>query len=183
MGPRELTDIDELKALAHPLRQQMFDWLQRHGSATSAMLAAEFDYDRGATSYHLRQLERFGFVEEDTARSAGRRRFWAAVTQDVRLPRRAVDGEIDATAERIGRQWLERSESRLYAYLADRSAYGDFAPAAMHSFGDTSLTPAELAEFGEEYISFLQRWHRPPAPGRRHVTVLFHAFPTPEDSP
>jgi DNA-binding MarR family transcriptional regulator len=33
-------------------------------SATSADLATEFDVDRGAASYHLRQLARFGFVEE-----------------------------------------------------------------------------------------------------------------------
>ncbi|MFE1289802.1 MFS transporter [Streptomyces sp. NPDC058751] len=48
----------------------------RHGPATSADLAAEFDEDRGATSYHLRQLARFGFIEEDTARSAERPSLW-----------------------------------------------------------------------------------------------------------
>jgi hypothetical protein len=45
------------------------------------------------------------------------------------------------------------------------------------------LTAEELAEFGEEYIAFLSRWHRDPgqaAPGSRHVSVVFHAFPTPE---
>jgi DNA-binding MarR family transcriptional regulator len=66
----------------------MLDWQQRYGSATSARLAAEFDYDRGATSYHPRQLERFGFVEEDTGRSAGRRRFWSAVPQGRAAPPR-----------------------------------------------------------------------------------------------
>ncbi|RSM52778.1 transcriptional regulator [Actinoplanes sp. ATCC 53533] len=178
--PRLLSDIEALKALAHPLRQQLLTWLQQRGSATSADLAVAFDVDRGAASYHLRQLARFGFVEEDTERSAGRRRYWQAVPQDMRLPRRPADPEVAAVAFEIGRQWLERSENDLHAYLSNREGFGEFADAAQHSFGGTALTAEELTQFGEEYITFLNRWHRDPAPGRRHVTVLFHAFPTPD---
>jgi DNA-binding MarR family transcriptional regulator len=115
-------------------------WLQRHGPATSADLAAEFGEDRGATSYHLRQLARFGFIEEDTDRSSGRRKYWRAIPQDVRLPRRPTEPEVAVAAE-------------------------------------------ELAEFGEEYVAFLKRWYREPGqapPGSRHISVVFHAFPTPD---
>ena len=180
--PRVLSDIDALKALAHPLRQQLVTWLQRHGPATSADLAAEFGEDRGATSYHLRQLARYGFIEEATDRSSGRRKYWRAIRQDVRLPRRPTDPEVAVAAEEIGRQWMERADRDLTAYLSDRTAYGDFAAAAMHSFGSTTLTAEELAQFGEEYIAFLNRWHREPGqarPGSRHISVVFHAFPTP----
>jgi len=178
--PRVLSDIETLKALAHPLRQQMLARLQQRGSATSADLATEFDVDRGAASYHLRQLARFGFVEEDTERSAGRRRYWRAVPQDMRLPSRPADPDVAAAAFEIGRQWLERSENDLHAYLSHREEFGAFAIAAHHSFGGTALTADELAQFGEEYIAFLNRWHREPGPGRRHISVLFHAFPTPD---
>jgi DNA-binding transcriptional ArsR family regulator len=178
--PRVLSDIEALKALAHPLRQQLLTRLQQRGSATSADLACEFDVDRGAASYHLRQLARFRFVEEDTERSAGRRRYWRAIPQDMRLPSRDADTEVAAVAFEIGRQWLERSENDLHAYLAARARYGEFAVAAQHSFGGTALTAEELTQFGEEYIAFLNRWHREPAPGRRHISVLFHAFPTPD---
>ena len=177
-----LSDVEALKALAHPLRQQMLTRLQQRGPATSADLAVEFDVDRGAASYHLRQLDRFGFVEEDVERSAGRRRYWRAVRQDLRLPDCGADPEVAAAADEVGRRWLERSESDLHAYLAARETFGEFAGAAMHSFGGTVLTAEELAQFGEEYIAFLDRWHREPGPGRRHISVLFHAFPTPEPS-
>jgi DNA-binding transcriptional ArsR family regulator len=182
-GPHLLSDIDALKALAHPLRQQVLTWLQRHGSATSADLAVTFGADRGATSYHLRQLARFGFIEEDTDRSSGRRRYWRAIPQDVRLPRGPADPEVAAVADEIGRQWLERADDDLIAYLSDREAFGDFAAAAQHSFGGTTLTAEELAKFGEEYIAFASRWYRDPgqaAPGSRHISVVFHAFPTPD---
>ncbi|MEU4421107.1 helix-turn-helix domain-containing protein [Actinoplanes sp. NPDC024001] len=181
MQPRLLTDVDALKALAHPLRQQMLSRLQRHGSATSAELAEIYRADRGATSYHLRQLARYGFIEEDRERSAGRRKYWKAVAQDLRLPRGSADPEIAAAAEEIGKQWFERSQSDLIGYLTDRDAHGEFAAAAMHSFGSTVLSAEELARFGEEYMALLKRWNRAPAEaaeGSRHITVLFHAFPT-----
>ena len=181
--PRVLSDIEALKALAHPLRQQLLDRLQRRGSATSADLAVEFGADRGATSYHLRQLERFGFIEDDPERSAGRRRYWRAVPQDVRLPRTPGDPRVAAAADEIGRQWFARAERDLTTYLKDRHSYGDFTAAAQHSFGHTTLDADELARFGEEYIAFLNRWYREPgqaSPGSRSITVLFNAFPTPD---
>ena len=160
----------------------MLTRLQRRGPATSADLAAEFGADRGGTSYHLRQLARYGFIDEDTDRSAGRRKYWKAIRLDLRLPTGSDDPDVLAAADEIGRQWLERAENDLRAYLGDRPAYGEFAGAASHSFGATALTADELARFGEEYMALLARWQRDAADlpaGSRPITVLFHAFPTP----
>ncbi|MEU4619535.1 helix-turn-helix domain-containing protein [Actinoplanes sp. NPDC023801] len=179
---RNLTDVDSLKALAHPLRQQMFSHLNRFGPATSADLAAKFDADRGATSYHLRQLERYGFIEEDTERSAGRRRYWKAVPLDLRLPYAPKDPEIAAVADEISAQWADQAERERRAFLADPESFGEFGEAAMHSSSTTTLTAEELARFTEEYVAFITRWHRYPSEatdGARPITVLFDAFPTP----
>jgi DNA-binding MarR family transcriptional regulator len=184
-SPPELS-IDALKALAHPLRQRMLARLQRHGPATSAELAVEFGADRGAASYHLRQLARYGFIQEDASLSAGRRKYWRSVPQDIRLPRDPLDAETAAAAEAVGRGWITRATAELDAYLEHRDAFGSFAPAAMHSFGATLLTADELAAFGEEYLALLNRWRRDDpdaAPGSRRVTVIFHAFPTPDPTP
>ncbi|GIF38607.1 ArsR/SmtB family transcription factor [Actinoplanes xinjiangensis] len=179
---RNLTDIDSLKALAHPLRQQMFTHLNRFGPATSADLAARFEADRGATSYHLRQLERFGFIEEDTDRSAGRRRYWKPIPLDLRLPFESDDPAIAAAADAIGRRWMDQAQQDLHTFLADPQSFGAFGEAAMHSNSTTTLTAEELARFTEEYVAFMSRWHRYPAEasdGARLITVLFNAFPTP----
>jgi DNA-binding MarR family transcriptional regulator len=181
--PRVLSDINALKALAHPLRQNLLTRLQRQGPATSADLAAEFDEDRGATSYHLRQLARFGFIEEDTALASGRRKYWRAVPQDVRLPRHPANSGAAAVAAEVSRQWMESADLELAAYLSDRESFGEFAAAAMHSFGMLTLTAEELVQFGEEYIAFLSRWQHDPSQtssGSRQISVVFHAFPTPE---
>jgi DNA-binding transcriptional ArsR family regulator len=183
---RVLTDIGALKALAHPLRQRMLTRLQQRGPATAADLAVAFGVDRGATSYHLRQLERFGFIEEDTVRSAGRRRFWRSVPQDLRLPKPGGDAEVDLIVGELDRQWRDRARRSQALFEARRQEYGAFADAAMSSHGTALLTAEELVRFGEEYIEFIQRWQRDPdtAPaGARPVTVLFHAFPTPDEEP
>ncbi|KUL37661.1 hypothetical protein ADL15_11635 [Actinoplanes awajinensis subsp. mycoplanecinus] len=183
MAPRIL-EVGALKALAHSLRQQMLTRLQREGPATSADLAAAFGADRGATSYHLRQLERFGFVEEDVERSAGRRRYWRAVPQDLRLPRGAADPEVAEAARALGRQWIDRGRQELHDHLTNRVAGDPFTEAALHSYGGAKLTPDELRQFSEEYIAFLKRWQREPGqetPGSEYVTVLFHAFRSPAD--
>ncbi|GGP00184.1 hypothetical protein GCM10012280_68380 [Wenjunlia tyrosinilytica] len=181
---RELSDIASLKALAHPLRQRMLTRLQRRGPATSADLAVEFGVDRGATSYHLRQLARFGFIEEDEARSTGRLKFWRAAPQDIRLPRHSASADTETAAGEVLRQWQQRSERDLAAFLADPESFGDVGAAALQSFGSTLLTADELTHFTEEYIALLDRWSRDPeqaTPGSQHITVLFHAFPTPDE--
>lgn len=178
---RQLSDVGSLKALAHPLRQQLLTRLERHGSATSAELAVEFGADRGATSYHLRQLARFGFIEEDSGRSAGRRRYWRPVTQDLRLPRRAEGGTADV-ARRVLTGWHRAAEQALQDFLERRGRLGESGAASMHSFGTVELTAEELARFGEEYLALLERWQQAAADGparddRHRITVMFHAFP------
>ncbi|GAA4245340.1 ArsR/SmtB family transcription factor [Dactylosporangium darangshiense] len=181
--PRVITDVDALKALAHPLRQRMLAHLQLHGAATSAMLAERLGVDRGAASYHLRQLHRYGFIADEPERH-GRRRFWRYVPQDLRLPPRQDDEELNLAADEVLRLWHERGQRAMEYFDAHRDEFGEFAHAATGSFGAAVLTPDELRQFAEEYIALLNRWQRDPAdapPGARHVTALFYMFPTPEE--
>src|SRR6478609_4808175 len=71
-----------LKGLAHPLRLKLLAELNARGSATASQLGTALGESSGSTSYHLRQLHRHGFVEEDVEQGTGRERVW--------IPRRAV---------------------------------------------------------------------------------------------
>ena len=183
--PRYLTDPEELKALAHPLRQRILARLRGHGPATSADLASHFGEDRGATSYHLRQLAKHGYLEIDQQRSAGRRKYWRAIAQDLRLPEpHEVAEPARSAAAVIERQWLEDSLNKLAQHWRERGADPDWDAASMMSTGTYRLTPEELRQFAEEYIAFVKRWRRPPEdapPEAQPVTALFMAFRTPED--
>ncbi|MFD6433624.1 ArsR/SmtB family transcription factor [Streptomyces venezuelae] len=88
-GPQELSELRVLKALAQPRRQQMLQHLTVHGPATSATLARALGLNTGATSYHLRELARYGFVEETRGSGHGRERWWRAVPGDRRFPPRS----------------------------------------------------------------------------------------------
>ncbi|HUX41696.1 MAG TPA: helix-turn-helix domain-containing protein [Rectinemataceae bacterium] len=71
-------DIGNIKGLAHPLRVKILGLLRLDGPATASGLASRLGESSGATSYHLRQLEKFGFVVEESARGSARERWWKA---------------------------------------------------------------------------------------------------------
>ena len=75
----QVTDVRALKALAHPLRSRMLGHLRLHGPATASQLARVVGDSSGATSYHLRQLAAYGFVEEVEGQGTARERWWRAV--------------------------------------------------------------------------------------------------------
>lgn len=72
-------DTRTLRGLAHPLRIRLLNALREFGSATASGLADRLGESSGATSYHLRQLAAYGFVEDDPERGKGRERWWKAV--------------------------------------------------------------------------------------------------------
>ncbi|MFD4947890.1 helix-turn-helix domain-containing protein [Streptomyces sp. NPDC058409] len=72
-------DARTLRGLAHPLRLRLLNALREFGPATASGLANRLGESSGATSYHLRQLATYGFVEDDPERGKGRERWWRAV--------------------------------------------------------------------------------------------------------
>ena len=70
----------------------MLGLLRSEGPATATTLATRLGLNSGATSYHLRQLEKHGFIVEDTSRGNARDRWWRAAHQSTqtesRTPRR-----------------------------------------------------------------------------------------------
>ncbi|RUM24588.1 ArsR family transcriptional regulator [Rhizobium vallis] len=81
-----------LKALAHPVRLRMLGMLRVDGPATATQLAVRLGLNSGATSYHLRQLAQYGFIEE--APHASRRdRWWRASHELTTVPASEAEGE------------------------------------------------------------------------------------------
>src|SRR5690606_10755048 len=83
---RTVDDLDTLKAIAHPLRTRLLGLLRADGPATAAQLGRVLGESSGSTSYHLRQLERYGFVTDDEEQPSGRERRWRAVHDMTSFP-------------------------------------------------------------------------------------------------
>jgi DNA-binding MarR family transcriptional regulator len=181
---RDVNDPAALRALAHPLRLKLLEQLTVDGPATATTLAARLGENTGATSYHLRQLERFGFVEEERGRGSGRERWWRYVPGDVRFaPTATPSTELRAAADELMRRQLEQAEQVLARYLRTRDRYPDWDEVALFSNSTMHLTPSELAEFGEALVDLMKAYWRPPEtrpPDARPVAAQFYAFPWPD---
>jgi DNA-binding transcriptional ArsR family regulator len=82
--PRKVTSPQELRALAHPLRLRLLEELVVNDPATDTATASELAERVGESpancSWHLRQLAKFGYIEEAPG-GTGRERRWRAVIE------------------------------------------------------------------------------------------------------
>ncbi|MFF1926187.1 ArsR/SmtB family transcription factor [Streptomyces sp. NPDC058221] len=193
-GGTEITELAALKALAQPRRQRILEHLHMHGPETATGVARALGLNTGATSYHLRELARYGFVADDVLRKPGARRarWWRAVPGDRRFPppsrrtpgtQRVMD-ELNRHAYAADLALFERLQ-RESAGTADGRGADEWADAYPYSRGSLRLTHAELGAFFEEYISLMNRYRRPDAetpPGARTVHTRLLAFPAPRAS-
>lgn len=183
VAPREISDVEELRTLAHPLRQRILRQLGRHGPATASILGKALGESSGATSYHLRMLARHGFIEEVPERAHGRERWWRSAAQDLRFPRAPQDPEVRTLIEQLNQLKLAADQQLFASFLAGRAELGEWADVLPYSRGSLRVTLPELHEFFDEYMALLKRYQRPPqeAPAEaRLVAVRFFAFPVPD---
>jgi DNA-binding transcriptional ArsR family regulator len=97
-------DATALRVLAHPLRSRLLSQLRLHGPATATELANRLDTNTGASSYHLRKLEKIGLVA-DTGTGEGKRRVWEATSRGHEWQPSDSVGDEDAEASL---SWLNR---------------------------------------------------------------------------
>jgi predicted transcriptional regulator len=79
-GPRSvkrITDPKALRALAHPIRMSLIGLLRTEGPLTATKAAELLGESSATTSFHLRQLAKYGMAEE-AAGGNGRERPWQA---------------------------------------------------------------------------------------------------------
>ncbi|MGA8114583.1 MAG: helix-turn-helix domain-containing protein [Actinocatenispora sp.] len=180
--PQEINDLETLKALAHPRRQRIIEYLAAHGPVTSASLARELGLNTGATSYHLRELARHGFVEEVPDQARGRERWWRAVRGDRRFPPHSRQSpKIRAAVDQMNRLSVEGDIEQFHRFQAQRDRLGEWADAVSYSRSTLHLTVEQVQGFLEDYIELVNRYKGEQAPsGTRPVLVRFVAFPAPD---
>ncbi|MCO1658319.1 winged helix-turn-helix domain-containing protein [Pseudonocardia humida] len=184
---RELSDPGALKALGHPLRQQILRSLHRDGPATATTLAAALGENTGATSYHLRQLAEHGFVEDIPERARGRVRWWRARRQDIRfLPRSTMTEDARAALDQLTELNAAEDDQALARFQQRREEMGPWGDALLFSRSALRLAPHELLAFWEEYMALVLRYRGddaeghavdPPPQDARRILVRFLAFP------
>jgi len=179
-----LTDPRALRAYAHPVRMALVGLLRTEGPLTATRAAELLGESSGTCSFHLRQLAKYGLVEE-AGGGTGREKPWRATTTST-----AWDNTGDATPEAAAAAGLlssvlaEQYFEQLMRWLeASPGEPAEWQRAAM--LGDRILyvTPAELEalrdRMRELLDEYLERDLRPDLrpEDARLVSWLTIAFP------
>ncbi|GAB3220386.1 hypothetical protein GCM10027447_04730 [Glycomyces halotolerans] len=132
----KITDPEVLRALAHPARLSVWDFLgtcrlQGKDGATATEIAGVVGMTPSAMSYHLRTLAKAGFIEEAPSRGDARERVWrialhsfnlGADNEDPESTRLAESAATQAIAAQLDRHFARWQEIKYQAAPAVREA-------------------------------------------------------------
>ncbi|MFJ6851320.1 ArsR/SmtB family transcription factor [Streptomyces sp. NPDC091271] len=182
-------DARTLRGLAHPLRIRLLNTLREFGPATASGLADRLGESSGATSYHLRQLATYGFVEDDPERGKGRERWWKAVhtgnTLNASTFLEHPDAEVRGAVGLVLHEVAGRHAQDLNTWLGTMHEWPEEWRRAFDiSDFKLRLTPElslELAEKVQELMNSYQDRVPDGTEGSAVVRTHLHMFPRPTD--
>ncbi len=157
-----LTNVKQMRALAHPLRMQVLGELRINGPRTAGALSEIFGEASGTLSYHLRKLAEFGFVEEVPELAADRREHWWRAAHEYTAVNPAAEDAPAAMRQAsaaIRHQIIDSYATTLHrAIEAAEGQPREWVEAAGSSDTFAFLTATELAEAGAELEAVIEKW-------------------------
>ncbi len=192
-----LSNPQALRAIAHPVRVRLYEILTAEGPSTVSQLAVKLNAMVGTLSYHLHQLEFYGYIEEAPELAENRReRWWRAIPGGMRWSEVALGDAPGsrAAADAARRVLVSRQVDRLRRWNEQPAKWpAAWRDAAFSTDMLLTLTPAELRQFSEDISDVVHRWvkqtkQQPPPTQkpsrrtrRRQVFFFAHAFPFDDD--
>lgn len=175
-----------MRAVAHPTRLALIGLLRREGPLTATQAGARLDESSGSMSFHLRQLAKYGLVEE-TGEGTGRQKPWRATAQFTSWSASPHDPDLAEATAQFSRVIAARYAALTQAWIDHQPDESDVWKDASQ-FGDTFLwlTPEELTRLGEQLSALLEPYdsrttdHAERPEGSRLVSWLHLAFPVVE---
>jgi DNA-binding transcriptional ArsR family regulator len=155
---RLIDDPVAIRALAHPLRHDLMSIIGRLGRATTADAARELGISHGLASHHLRQLAKYGFVEQIEGKDH-RERPWRMVATSYNWSEATATPEGSVAVDVLEQVFAERA---LETFL-DWQQRGKNWPEPWQKHAGLSqstvyLTQAELAELDQAFDALLMRY-------------------------
>ena len=183
--PPTLTDPRVLRALAHPVRGRILDEIEATGPVRAADIARELGIPANQASFHLRQLAKYGLVEEAPEEARDRRdRVWRSAfpsgyTVHLSQLEEAPGGHAAVEVFRQNKQaWGHHVIDRAFATGLPKGS-------GVFSFSDRALrlTDDEAKELFGEVDELIGRWAgrtRGREPGRRTYLMMSLVQPYPD---
>lgn len=169
-----------LLALAHPVRQDVLNYLMSAGPATASVCARAVGDNPSNCSYHLRVLARHGLVEADES-GDGRKRPWRATVTGFSVED-ADPGSSNSAGAALRAASLQLDQRLARDYLGGREN-GPAEWRAIDAYSKYTLraTPRELSELIDQLDALIRpliaatRGDGPPDAELVHVGL--QAFP------
>lgn len=161
---RRLTDPEHLRALAHPRRVELIDLLASEGPLTATQCGERLGDSAASCSYHLRQLARFGMVEE-AGGGTGRQRPWKWVPLGNHVEFSGTAAQLEAA-----NAFLSTLDARMIARITDwrsRAAGDPWREIAGSSDWTVPMTAAEADALGDAVAELLAPYLRRTLAGER----------------
>jgi len=182
--PADLPVIDDpraMRALAHPIRLDLLEALTIHGPLTATEAAALVGESPANCSWHLRQLAKYGFIEEAPT-SHGRQRPWRRTSNGMSWSESSPDPASASAARALTQVFVDR-EFRLVKEAMTAPEPSGWADATVATQTISWLTRDELRELDTALFDLLSRYrervHDPSLrpEGSRPVRMLALAIP------
>ena len=178
-----LDNATALRAYAHPVRMKLILALRTRGPLTATQAARLLGESSGTASFHLRQLAKYGLVEE-TGDGTGREKPWRATATSTDWDEMPKTPEAAAAAGLLSQVLVESYFAQLMRWLEVRTGESEEWQRAAF-IGDRLLwvTPDELAQVGRDLTAvvdqYFERQVKPELrpPGARLASYLHIGFP------
>jgi DNA-binding transcriptional ArsR family regulator len=185
-GGVRITDPRVMRALAHPARIEIVEYLNDTGAVVTATECAGLvGLSPSATSYHLRELAKYGLVEQAPSRGDGRERVWRSTGNGLRIDADPEQPGAAAASRTLIDLYLERDLARVRHWIEHQAEQPpDWRDSSTLMGHRLLLTADELRTLNEkvhELVSpYKLRERQAEAPeGARKVAVTYMAFPEP----
>jgi DNA-binding transcriptional ArsR family regulator len=178
---------EALKVFAHPLRTAMYNLLGEQGPSTATQLGRQLGESSGQTSYHLRQLEKHGFVEDDPDHPSGRERWWRAVGFSIDGRQMLRDPATAPAARALLQSVVADRADVLTRWMSRTEVEPGWEDSEINDRITTDLTPAETRDLIAEVQRVLAehidaakaRKAAGETDGRRTVRIYLDVLPLP----
>lgn len=182
-------DAGALRALAHPLRVQLYDILSQYGPQTASSLADMTGESSGSTSYHLRELAKHDLIREVEGRGSARERWWERPAGAISFtnPEALKTPAGLAATQVIMTEHLNRRHQQLLAFMheAMRSPEQLDDDATLISTAALRLTDEQATDLIERLSAIVaevrEATRDQQVDGARPFTVRMDVFALPEE--
>ncbi len=154
-GLRQVSDTQSMRALTHPVRISLLEQLSVVGPMTATEVGELIGESPTTCSFHLRQLAKYGFVEE-AGGGKGRSRPWRMTAIGMNISSNNEDPEAAIASSALAQLFRDRYLQRYRTWLETKANYPqEWRRAAGDSEFVFYLTADELDALRDELLEFL----------------------------